>query len=105
MSTESLIKLEKSVLKNNCFQFVDRVRKQKESTALRAKFAPPIPLFFKDDTFMICQLNKFHATLRFSCDNSPERVHYLDIESLLENKEILSELHLKEADSHHFIHP
>ena len=39
-STESLIELAELVLKNNCFEFNDRFRKQKESTAIGTGFTP-----------------------------------------------------------------
>ena len=41
MSTETLIELAKHVLKNNYFQFNNRLRKQKRGTAIGTKFAPP----------------------------------------------------------------
>ena len=40
LSTESLIELAELVLKNNCFEFNDRFRKQKESTAIGTGFTP-----------------------------------------------------------------
>ena len=47
MSTESLIELAELVLKNNCLEFNDKFRKQKEGTAIGTEFAPPYAIIFK----------------------------------------------------------
>ena len=46
VSTESLIELAELVLRNNYFEFNDRFKKQKESTAIGTKFAPPYAIIF-----------------------------------------------------------
>ena len=46
MSTESHIELAELVLRNNCFEFNDRFKKQKEGTAIGTKFAPPCAIIF-----------------------------------------------------------
>ena len=46
VSTESHIELAELVLRNNCFEFNDRFKKQKEGTAIGTKFAPPCAIIF-----------------------------------------------------------
>ena len=70
-----------------------------------------------DDIFMIWhhgenelkqfidKLNKFHPTIKFTCDYSRERVHFLDVQVILENNEISTDLYVKETDSHQYLHP
>ena len=47
----------------------------------------------------IDKLNKFHPAIKFTCDYSRERVHFLDVQVILENKEISTDLYAKETDS------
>ena len=46
VSTESHIELVELVLRNNCFEFNDRFKKQKEGTAIGTKFAPLCAIIF-----------------------------------------------------------
>ena len=46
MSTESLIELAELVLRNNYFEFNVKFKKQKEGTAIGAKFALPYAIIF-----------------------------------------------------------
>ena len=46
------------------------------------------------------KLNKSHPTIKFTCDYSRERVHFLDVQVILENNKISNDLHVKETDSH-----
>ena len=93
----------------------DRLKKQKEGTAIGTIFTPPNAIIFIaaleeeileslikkpwryiDDPFMIWhqgenelkqfidKLNKFHPTIKFTCDYSRERVHFLDVQVILE---------------------
>ena len=48
--------------------------------------------------------NKFHPTIKFTCDYSRERVHFLDVQVILENNEISTDLYVKETDSHQYLH-
>ena len=50
-------------------------------------------------TWFIDKLNKLHPTRKFTCDSSGERVHFLDVQVILDNK-ILNDLYVKETDSH-----
>ena len=70
-----------------------------------------------DDIFMIWyhgenqlkqfidKLNKLHPTKKFTGDYSRERVHFLDLQVILENNEISADLYVKETDSHQYLHP
>ena len=53
----------------------------------------------------IDKLNKFHPTIKLTCDYSLERVHFLDVQVILENNEISTDLYVKETDSHQYLHP
>ena len=43
--------------------------------------------------------------LKLTCDYSQERVHFLDVQVILENNEISTDLYVKETDSHQYLHP
>ena len=70
-----------------------------------------------DDSFMIWhhgenelkqfidKLNKFHPTIKFTCDYSRGRVHFLDVQVISENNEISTDLYVKETNSHQYLHP
>ena len=51
------------------------------------------------------KLNKFHPTIKSTCDYSRERVHFLDVQVILQNSELSTDLYVKEADSQHEFHP
>ena len=43
--------------------------------------------------------------LKLNCDYSQERVHFLDVQVILEINEISTDLYVKETDSHQYLHP
>ena len=49
ISTDSIVELAEIVLKNNIFEFNDRVLKQKQGTAIGTKMAPPYAILFLDN--------------------------------------------------------
>ena len=49
MTTDTLVELADIVLKNNYFQFLDKIFKQKRGTAIGTKFAPPYSILFMAD--------------------------------------------------------
>ena len=49
VSTESIVELAEVVLKNNVFEFNEKVYKQKRGTAIGSKMAPPYAIIFMDD--------------------------------------------------------
>ena len=53
--------------------------------------------------FMI-KLSKFRPTIKFTCDYSRESVHFLDVQAVLEDNEISTDLYVKETDSHQYLH-
>ena len=46
MTTDTLVELADTVLKNNYSQFLDKTFKQKRGTAIGIKFAPPYSILF-----------------------------------------------------------
>ena len=52
----------------------------------------------------IDKLNKFNPTIKFTCDYSRERVHLLDVQVILGNNDIPTNLYVKEADSYQYLH-
>ena len=53
----------------------------------------------------IDKLNKFHPNIKFTCDYSRERVHFLIVQVILKNSEISTDLYVKETDSHSVLPP
>ena len=49
VTTDTLVELADTVLKNNYFQFLDKIFKQKQGTAIGTKFAPPYCILFMAD--------------------------------------------------------
>ena len=49
VTTDTLVELADIVLKNNYFQFLDKIFKQKRGTAIGTKFAPPYYILFMAD--------------------------------------------------------
>ena len=129
MSTELLIELAELILKNKYFEFNDRFRKHKEDTAIGTKFASAYAIIFmaaleeeilespikklwlwwrhieNELKQFIDKLNKFNPTIKFTCDYSRERIHLLDVQVILENSDISTNLYVKEADSYQYLHP
>ena len=50
ISTNDLVKLAEFVLKNNLFEFNDKVKQQISGTAIGTKFAPPYACIYMDKT-------------------------------------------------------
>ena len=48
----------------------------------------------------IDKLSKFNPTIKYTCDYSRERVHFLDVKVILENNKISTDLYVKETDTH-----
>ena len=53
---------------------------------------------------VIDKINKFHPTVK-SCNYSRERVHFLNVQIILKNNEIPTDLYVKETDSDQCLHP
>ena len=54
---------------------------------------------------LIDKLTKFHPTIKFTCDYCRERVHFLDVQVILEKKWISTDLYVKETYSHQYLQP
>ena len=48
------------------------------------------------------KLSEFHPTRKFTCGYSWERIHFLDVQVILENNEISTDLYVKETDIHQY---
>ena len=46
---------------------------------------------------LLNKLNKFHPTTKFTCDYSWERVHFLDVQAILEHNKISTRFYVKET--------
>ena len=53
----------------------------------------------------IDKLNKFNTTIKFTCDYSRERVHFLHVQVILEINRISTDLYVKERHSHQYLQP
>ena len=71
-----------------------------------------------DDIFMIWQhgedeLNIFleklnnnvYLSITFICEYSPEKVNYLDVRIIVREEKLITELYVKQTDSHQFLNP
>ena len=48
----------------------------------------------------IDKISKFNPTIKYTCDYSRERVHFLDVKVVLENNKISTDLYVKQTDTH-----
>jgi len=49
------------------------------------------------------ELNNIHETIKFTADYSSDRVNFLDVEVLLRNNKILTDLYVKKTDTHQYL--
>ena len=87
---------------------------------LNKKYYPNLPLKplvwwrYIDDVFMIWphgegKLNEFvnvlnscHETIKFTHEDSPSKINFLDVTVLLHNNSIATDLHVKSTDTHQY---
>ena len=72
---------------------------------------------FIGDNFMIWQhvedelkiylkkLNNFHPSINFTCEYSREKVNYLDVQVIVREGKLITDLHVKQTDSHQYLDP
>ena len=70
-----------------------------------------------DDIFMIWQhgedelkiflekLNNFQPSFKFTCDYSHEKVNYLDVQVIVREGKLITDLYGKQTDSHQYLNP
>ena len=70
-----------------------------------------------DDIFMIWQhgedelktflekLNNFHPSIKFTCEYSREKVNYLDVQVIVREGKLITDLYVKQTDSHQYLDP
>ena len=130
--TENLIKMAEFVLKNNIFEFNNKVFQQISGTAIGTKFAPPYaricmdrveqelqPLLwlrFIDDIFFIWthgkeelkkfieNFNNFTPNLRFTYEYSEKSISFLDLIITVSEQKLKTTLHIKSTDRHQYLH-
>ena len=104
---DSLILLEECVLKNNIFKHNMRYFEQHQGTAIWWRYT--------DDIFMIGlhgeeklkeflkMLKSFHPTLKSAAECSLDRVNILDVVVICCRNKLLTDLHIKPTDPHHYL--
>ena len=70
-----------------------------------------------DDIFMIFQheedelkiflekINSFYQFIKFTCRHSREKINYLDIQVIVREGKLITDLYVKQNDSHQYLNP
>ena len=51
------------------------------------------------------KLNNFHPSIKFTCEYSREKVNYLDIQVIIREGKLTTDLYVKQTDSHQYLDP
>ena len=51
------------------------------------------------------KLNNFHLSIKFTCEYSREKVNYLDVQVIVSEGKLITDLQVKQTDSHHYLDP
>ena len=51
------------------------------------------------------KLINFHASIKFACEYSRENVNYLDVQVIVREGKLITDLHVKQTDSHQYLDP
>ena len=51
------------------------------------------------------KLNNFHPSIKFTCEYSCEKVNYLDIQVIIREGKLTTDLYFKQTDSHQYLDP
>ena len=128
--TRKLVKMAEFVLKNNYFEFSDKVFQQISGTAMGIKFAPPYACIFMDqveskflqtqkfqpllwfryidDIFFIWthgENNNFSPNIKFTYEFSEASVSFLDLNVKFSNGKLQTSLYVKPTDCHKYFSP
>ena len=127
MTTEALVELADIVLKNNCFQFLDKAFKQKRGTAMGTKFAPPYSILFMfdlekrllsdidlkpyvwwryiNDIFLIWEHGKKSLRLfsEKTADWSYSSINFTGVMVIMKDGKIITGLYVKPTDTHQYL--
>ena len=131
--TEELLKMAEFVLKNNYFEFVNKIKQHISGTAIGTKFAPPYACIFMSeglegqhlqplvwlryfDIFLIWthgeeslqkffeERNDFNQYIKFTYEYSAKNIPFLDLKVGLKDGKITTDLHVKPTDRHQYLH-
>ena len=75
ISRNTLMALAEVVLKNNIFEYDEKIFKQKSGTVIGIKFAPPYDILYIADF----EKEMFHPKIKFTAKYSKWEVNFLDI--------------------------
>ena len=90
-------------LKSNYFEFNGKVNKKISGTAIGTKFAPPYSCIFLDQAETEFLETQKHKPL-VCYETNKESIHFLDLNVRLSDGNISTDLYLKPADWHQFLH-
>ena len=127
--TSKLIKMAEFVLKNNYFQFSDKVYQQISGTAIGTKFAPPYACIFMDQVeSKFLQTQKFqplvwfryiddiffiwthgerslkNPNIKFAYEFSEASINFLDLNVKFSSGKLQTSLYVKPTDCHQYLH-
>ena len=51
------------------------------------------------------KLNNFHPSIKFTCEYAREKVDYLDVQFIVSEGKFITELYVKQTDSHQYLDP
>ena len=51
------------------------------------------------------KLNNFHPSIKFTCEYSREKVNYLDVQVIVREGKLITDLYVKQTDSHQYLDP
>ena len=127
--TSKLIKMAEFVLKNNYFQFSDKVYQQISGTAIGTKFAPPYACIFMDQVeSKFLQTQKFqplvwfryiddiffiwthgerslkNPNIKFAYEFSEASINFLDLNVKFSSVKLQTSLYVKPTDCHQYFH-
>ena len=128
--TEELLKMAEFVLKNNYFEFGNKIEQQIFGAAMETKFVQPYACIFMsdlatkflegqhlqplvwlryiDDIFLSWthgeeSLNDFNQYIKFTYEYSAKNIPFLDLKVVLKDGKITTDLHVKPTDRHQYL--
>ena len=51
------------------------------------------------------KLNNFHPSIKFTFEYSREKFNYLDVQVIVREGKLITDLHVKQTDSHQYLDP
>ena len=90
---------------------------EKDFLETRIKKKPWLWWRYIDDIFMIWQhgedelkiflekLNYFHPSIKFTCEYSREKVNYLEVQVIVREGKLITNLNINQTDTHQYLDP